>query len=142
MIGRYRGGVVPSGSHQLAAESAEAWSATIAAYRANSLQEALQRIGGLVTRANQYIDQTSPFKIAKDAARAGDLDNILYTLAEVCRVLGILFWPVIPGTAEKLQQQLGFQGGSNDFTKPPPPIKTGHRIGEVFALFPRKDRPE
>ena len=37
MIGRYREGVVPSGTHQLAAETAETWSATIAAYRANSL---------------------------------------------------------------------------------------------------------
>src|SRR5665213_2427469 len=75
MIGRYREGVIPSGTHQLAGETAEAWSATIAAYRANALQAALQRTGALITRANQYIDQTSPFKIAKDAARAGDLNN-------------------------------------------------------------------
>jgi methionyl-tRNA synthetase len=142
MIGRYRERVIPSGTHQLAAETAEAWSATIGAYRANSLQEALQRTGALVTRANQYIDQTSPFKIAKDPARASDLNNILYTLAEVCRSLGILLWPVIPGASEKLQRQLGFQTTGADFTKPPPPISAGHRIGEVFALFPRKDRPD
>ncbi len=142
MIGRYREGVIPSGTHQLAAETAEAWSTSVAAYRANSLQEALQRTGALITRANQYIDQTAPFKIAKDPARAGDLDNILYTLAEVCRTLGVLLWPVIPGASEKLQCQLGFQTASTDLTKPPPPIVSGHRIGEVFPLFPRKDRPE
>ncbi len=82
MIGRYRERVIPSGTHQLAAETAEAWSATIGAYRANSLQEAVQRTGGLITRANQYIDQTSPFKIAKDPSCASDLNNILYTLQE------------------------------------------------------------
>jgi methionyl-tRNA synthetase len=142
MIGRYRDGVIPSGTDQLAAETAEAWSATIAAYRANSLQEAVQRIGALVTQANQYIDQTSPFKIAKDPARAGDLNNILYTLAEVCRTLGVLLWPVIPGASEKLQRQLGFQSASTDFTQPLSPMASGHRIGEVFPLFPRKDRPE
>jgi methionyl-tRNA synthetase len=142
MIARYRQGAIPSGTHQLSAETSETWSAAIAAYRANSLQEAVQRIGGLVTRANQYIDQTSPFKIAKDPARAGDLDNILYTLAEVCRALGILLWPVIPGAAEKLQRQLGIQKPGCDFTKAPPPIAPRHRIGEVFALFPRRDRPE
>jgi methionyl-tRNA synthetase len=142
MIGRYREGVIPAGSHQLAAASAETWSATTAAYRAYALQEALQRMGGLVTRANQYIDQTSPFKIAKDAARADELNNILYTLAEVCRTLGVLLWPVMPGTSEKLQRQLGFQTAGCDFTKPPPPLAPGHRIGEVFPLFPRKDRPE
>jgi methionyl-tRNA synthetase len=140
MIGRYREGVVPSGTNQLAAEAADAWTSTIAAYRSNSLQDALQKTGSLVTRANQYIDQTSPFKIAKDPARAGDLDNILYTLAEVCQVLGVLLWPVVPGAVEKLQQQLGLQTVNTDFTKPPAPLPTGHRIGSVFPLFPRKDR--
>jgi methionyl-tRNA synthetase len=139
MIGRYRRGVVPSGKQQLAAETAEAWTATIAAYRASSLQEALQRTSALVTRANQYIDQTSPFKIAKDPARAGDLDNILYTLAEVCRVLGILLCPVMPGTSEKIQRQLGFQTAQTDFKNTP--ISPGHRIGEISPLFPRKDPP-
>jgi methionyl-tRNA synthetase len=142
MISRYRQGIIPAGTHQLPAETSEAWTAAIAAYRANSLQQALQRIGALVTRANQYIDQTSPFKIAKDAARAGDLDNILYTLAEVCRALGILLWPVIPHASEKLQRQLGFETNGNDFTKRPAPVAPGHRIGEVYPLFPRKDRPE
>jgi methionyl-tRNA synthetase len=141
MIARYREGVVPAGTHQLAAETAEAWTTTIAAYRSNSLQDALQRTGALVTRANQFIEQTSPFKIAKDPARAGDLNNILYTLAEVCRSAGILLWPVIPGASEKLRRQLGFQSGGADFTKPYSPIASGHRIGEISPLFPRKDRP-
>jgi hypothetical protein len=48
----------------------------------------------------------------------------------------------MPGTSEKLQRQLGFQTAGCDFTKPPPPLAPGHRIGEVFPLFPRKDRPE
>jgi methionyl-tRNA synthetase len=140
MIARYRGGVVPSGKNQLSAEIAEAWDSTIAAYRSNSLQEALQRTGALVTRANQYIDQTSPFKIAKDPARAADLDNILYTLAEVCLVLSVLLWPVIPGAAEKIQRQLGCQEIHIDLATPPAPIAQGHRIGEIFPLFPRKDQ--
>ena len=78
-------------------------------YRGYRLQEALLRISALITQANQYIDQTSPFKLAKDPAQAAQLDDILYTLAEVCRTLGVLLWPVIPGTAEKLQRQLGFE---------------------------------
>jgi hypothetical protein len=49
---------------------------------------------------------------------------------------------VIPGTSERLQRQLGFQIVVSDLTKPPPPIESGHRIGEVFPLFPRKDQPK
>src|ERR1017187_5714789 len=106
MIKRYRDGLVPPGANRLEKEIAETRSRVIAAYRDNALQEALVQCGALVTRANQYIDQTSPFKLAKDPLRAGELNDILHTLAEVCRVLGTLLWPVIPGVSEKLQGQL------------------------------------
>jgi methionyl-tRNA synthetase len=69
MIKRYREGLVTEGVNKLEKEIAETRANVIAAYRANSLQEALIQCGALVTRANQYIDQTSPFKMAKDRAR-------------------------------------------------------------------------
>jgi methionyl-tRNA synthetase len=139
MIQRYRGGRLPRGASQLARETAETWDRAVAAYRANGLQEAVQQCGALVTRANQYIDQTSPFKIAKDPARAGDLDNILVTLAEVCRVLGVLLWPVMPGASEKLQRQLGLESVNTNLSQPPLPLAAGHALGEICPLFPRKD---
>jgi methionyl-tRNA synthetase len=139
MIKRYRNGRVPRGSHQLAGEVSECYTGVVACYRGHQLQEALQRISALITRANQYIDQTSPFKLAKDPAQAARLDDILYTLAEVCRTLGVLLWPVIPGVAEKLQRQLGYQEVTTSLAQPPPPIAERHELGEIFGLFPRKD---
>jgi methionyl-tRNA synthetase len=139
MIKRYRDGKIPAGQNQLAPAISDCREKTITAYHHSHLQEALQRIAALITQANQYIDQTSPFKIAKDPARSGDLDSILYTLAEVCRALGDLLWPVIPATAEKIQAQLGFVPAPPDLRVAPAPIPAGHAIGEIFALFPRKD---
>jgi methionyl-tRNA synthetase len=139
MIQRYRSGRVPRGTHQLAAEVAECRARVVACYRGHLLQEALLCLWALITRANQYIDQTSPFKLAKDPAQAARLDDILYTLAEVCRTLGVLLWPVIPGTAEKLQRQLGFAGVPAHLAEPTAPIEEGHQLGEVFGLFPRKE---
>jgi methionyl-tRNA synthetase len=139
MIKRYRGGLVPAGVNQLEKEMAETRSRVIAAYRANELQEALVQCGALVTRANQYIDQTSPFKLAKDPARAGELNDILRTLAEVCRMLGALLWPVMPGASEKMQGQLGFAPAAADLSREPAAMAEGHPLGEVFPLFPRKD---
>src|SRR5580658_9828584 len=133
MIQRYRGGRLPAGVSQLAGETAAAWDRAVAAYRANALQEALQECVALVTRANQYIDQTAPFKIAKDPARAGDLDNILVTLAEVCRALGVLLWPVMPGAMEKLQRQLGLESVNTNLSQLPAPLAEGHAVGEIFA---------
>jgi methionyl-tRNA synthetase len=139
MIVRYRAGRVPPGANQLAVETGGTWERAVAAYRANALQEALQQCGALVSRANQYIDQTAPFKLARDPARAGELDNILYTLAEVCRVLGVLLWPVMPGTAEKLQRQLGPGDVNTNLAQPLPPLPAGHPVGDIYPLFPRKD---
>jgi len=139
MIKRYRDGLVPPGVNRLEKEISETRSRVIAAYRANTLQEALLQCGALVTRANQYIDQTSPFKLAKDPQRAAELNDILRTLAEVCRVLGTLLWPVIPGVSEKIQGQLGFPKTATNLAEATAPIAEGHPIGEVFPLFPRKD---
>jgi len=139
MIKRYRNGRVPRGTNQLAAEIADCRARVVASYRGVLLQEALLRISALITKANQYIDQTSPFKLAKDPAQATRLDDILYTLAEVCRTLGVLLWPVIPGVAEKLQRQLGFKEVTTSLAEPTPPIAEGHELGEIFALFPRKE---
>jgi methionyl-tRNA synthetase len=139
MIKRYRNGRVPRGGNDLAGEIGECQARMVECYRGHRLQEALTRAAALIARANQYIDQTSPFKLAKDPAQAARLDDILYTLAEVCRTLGILLWPVMPGVAEKLQRQLGFNEVTTNLAEPAAPIAEGHEIGEVFALFPRKD---
>lgn len=139
MIKKYRDGVIPAASNQLQAESTEAIAKVIAAYRAHELQEAIIQIDGLVTSANQFIDKTAPFKVAKDPNRAGELDKILYTLAEVCRVVSVLLWPVVPGTSEKMQKQLGFDTPSTQFNAAATAIPAGHKIGDIFPLFPRKD---
>jgi methionyl-tRNA synthetase len=137
MLKRYRDGKVPAGKTLLPIDAS--WNRVTTAYQQNALQEALIGCSALITQANQFIDQTAPFKIAKDPARTSELDDILRTLAEVCHVLSHLLWPVIPGTAAKLQQQLGLAAPKAELLHPPPPFPAGHSIGDVFALFPRKD---
>jgi methionyl-tRNA synthetase len=140
MIKRYRNGVVPARHDELAAAAAKAADETHALLKQNQLQAVLQSIWGLVTRANQYVDQTAPFKLAKDPAQAKRLDEVLYNLAETCRVLAVLLWPFLPGTATKIYAQLGFTGAPDKFPEATwgglPP---GHKIGEPAPLFPRKE---
>jgi methionyl-tRNA synthetase len=108
----------------------------------NQLQETLQTIWALVTRANQYVDQTAPFKLAKDPAQSQRLDEVLYNLAETCRVLAVLLWPFLPGTATKIYAQLGLSGSPEKFSAATwGGLTAGHTIGEPAALFPRKDKP-
>src|SRR6185436_11251544 len=104
------------------------------------LQSALQSIWGLVNRANQYVDQTAPFKLAKDPGHAARLDEVLYNLAEVCRVLTVLLWPFVPTTAERIYAQLGLTTSPGTFSEAAwGGLTAGHRIGEPLPLFPRKD---
>jgi methionyl-tRNA synthetase len=140
MLKRYRNGIVPAQSDELAAFAAKAADETRALLKQNQLQAALQSIWSLVTRANQYVDQTAPFKLAKDPAQAKRLDEVLYNLAETCRVLAVLLCPFLPGTAVKIYAQLGLSESPEIFSEAVwGKLKSGHAIGEPAPLFPRKE---
>src|SRR6185369_1593283 len=138
MLKRYRNGVVPARSNELSPDAEKTVAETRSLFEQNQLQSALQSIWALVTRANQYVDQTAPFKLAKDPAQAKRLDEVLYNLAETCRVLAVLLWPFLPGTAEKIYAQLGLTGAPDNFSSANwGGLTAGHQISEPAALFPR-----
>jgi methionyl-tRNA synthetase len=140
MLKRYRQGVVPKRSDELAPDAGKSTAATEKNLREFQLQSALESIWTLVTRANQYVDQTAPFKLAKDPAQAARLDEVLYNLAETCRVLAVLLWPFLPATSEKIYAQLGLKSAPHKFSEAAwGKLAAGHSINEPAPLFPRKD---
>jgi len=142
MLRRYRAGVVPAVSTELQPEVEAAAAAAVEHLRNAELQAALLDIWTIVNRANQYVDQTAPFKLAKDPAQASRLDQVLYNLVETCRILATLLWPFVPDTALKLHQQLGLQAPPNRMDAVAwGGLATGHSVGEPAPLFPRKDLP-
>jgi len=143
MLNRYRDGVTPSRSDELAPEAAKVVAETRSLLEQNELQAALQSIWSLVAHANKYIDDTAPFKLAKDPAQAKRLDEVLYNLVEICRILAVLLWLYHPGTAEKMYRQLGLTNSPDQFSASAwggmPP---GQKIGEPTPLFPIKEKPK
>jgi methionyl-tRNA synthetase len=140
MLKRYRQGIVPARHDELASDAAKAVAETKTAFEQNELQAALQAIWALITRANQYVDQTKPFSLAKDPAQAQRLDEVLYNLVETCRVLGVLLWPFIPQTATKIFAQLQVPSTPDQFSAATwGGMQSGHAIGDPAPLFPRKD---
>ncbi len=140
MLKRYRNGVVPARSDELAGEANRVIGETRAALEHTQLQAALLSIWSLVARANQYVDHTAPFKLAKDPAQAKRLDEVLYNLTETCRLLAVLLWPFLPGTAAKIYAQLGLVGAPDKFTAASwGQLTAGHTIGAPAPLFPRKE---
>ena len=68
------------------------------------------------------------------------LDEVLYNLAETCRVLAVLLWPFLPGTAAKIYAQLGLTGAPDKLDAATwGGLPAGHTIGEPAPLFPRKE---
>lgn len=140
MLKRYRNGVVPARHDELAPDANKVAADTQALLERSELQGALQSIWQLVNRANQYVDQTKPFSLAKDPAQAQRLDEVLYNLAETCRVLAVLLWPFLPGTTAKIHAQLGLPDAPDKFSAAAwGGLQAGHTIGEPAPLFPRKD---
>jgi methionyl-tRNA synthetase len=140
MLKRYRQGVVPPLSSELAPDARKVIEETRALLERNELQRALQSIWSLVTRANQYVDHTAPFKLAKDPSQAGRLDEVLYNLAEVCRILAVLLWPFLPGTAARIYTQLGLSGAPDKWEAARwGELTPGHAIGTPAPLFPIKE---
>ena len=143
MLKRYRGGIIPAQSNELAPEAQKAVEETVRLLRENELQDALIAIWSLVNRANQYVEQTAPFRLAKDPAKAARLDEVLYNLCEVCRILAVLLAPFLPATAPKIYEQLALPSGPSAFTEAQwGTLKPGHQTGEPAVLFPRKDTPQ
>lgn len=71
------------------------------------INNALKGVWALISRANKYIDETAPWILAKDEAKAARLQTVMYNLAETLRIAAILIAPFIPATSPKIYTQLG-----------------------------------
>ncbi|MBL9138039.1 MAG: methionine--tRNA ligase [Verrucomicrobiales bacterium] len=140
MLVSYRAGRVPAVSRDLEPDATRAAAAAVQAYREFGTQRALVETWELVTRANRFVEETAPFKLAKDPTQAARLDSVLYSLVEACRILAVLLYPVIPTTASRIYSQLGLSGAPDRFAEAAwGGLAEGHTVGTPEALFPRRD---
>ena len=94
----------------------------------------------VINLANKYIDEMAPWALAKDPAKAGRLDTVLYQLLEVLRFTAVLISPFMPQTAEKILGQLGIaDAGSQNLAglKEWGGLKPGGGVRKGESLFPR-----
>ena len=68
--------------------------------------DALTEIFSIFKRCNKYIDETEPWVLAKDEAKADRLSTVLYNLVEGIIIGASLLEPYMPETAEKIARQL------------------------------------
>jgi len=141
MLNRYRDGVVPSPHDELASEAVATRDKLVEQLLANELQAGLMTIWGYIARLNQYVDETAPFKLAKDPEQAERLGEVLYNLAESCRLLGVWLQPYLPSTSQKIMEQLNLPTDLVNIAESGWGELAGdHKIGDPEGLFPRRDK--
>lgn len=103
---------------------------------------ALDAIMNLVKRANKYIDETTPWILAKTEEGRPQLATVLYMLADSLRVASTLLQPFMPNTPSRLWEQLGlspvqvqawesaYQAGG---------LPSGIKVSKGQPIFPRID---
>lgn len=104
-----------------------------------SFNNALESIWILVRRANKYIDEKTPWILAKDESKKAELDTCMHNLAEALRIVSILIYPFMHTTTEKIRTQLGVcqevkWEDAFVFEK-----LDGNRVQRGEAIFPRLD---
>ncbi len=116
MIQRYRDGAVAQGSATSTSDATDTDLVSVATRAVTVYAERLERLGlhealtavwELVTRANRYVEENAPWKLAKDQTQAERLDAVLYHLAESVRLISVLIQPVMPDISSRIRVQLG-----------------------------------
>lgn len=99
--------------------------------------KALDSIFDLFRSLNKYIDETTPWILAKDDSKKDRLATVLYNLIEGIRIGTVLLRPFIPETTEKIFKQINTDNTSYDSVKEFGGYKSSTKVGTPEVLFQR-----
>lgn len=106
------------------------------------ISDAINEVFSLARRSNKYIDETTPWILAKDEDKKDRLATVLYNLIESIRFIAVLLSPFMPDTSEKVLSQIGCNINSFDSLNKFGKIPEGQKMGEPVPLFSRLDEKE
>ncbi len=101
---------------------------------------AIKEIWKLVGRANKYIDETTPWILAKNPDKKDRLSTVLYNLAEVLRIVSVYIGPIMPNIPIQIQEQLGIVDNNLstwESIKKWGELPTGLTVSRKEIIFPR-----
>lgn len=103
------------------------------------IPEALEEVWELVGRANKYIDETTPWILAKDESKKDRLGTVLYNLSESLRFIAVLISPFLPDTANKINEQINTEVTTWNSLSAFDGTAAGAKVVKGNNLFPRID---
>ncbi|MBX7158021.1 MAG: methionine--tRNA ligase [Verrucomicrobiae bacterium] len=139
MLQRYCGGMVPEAKVdetllKLSTEILEKYCQRMERYE---IHLALEKVWRLIQRANQYVEETAPWKLAKDPAAKEKLNSVLVTLIIMVYRISILIEPVMPSISQRIQGQLGQEKSASLKEVTVLHDWQGKKITQPEVLFPR-----
>lgn len=149
MIEKYFDGTIPSptqsGEYDEALISLAKQTVQQVEYHLDEMRfgNALTHLWELVGKTNKYIDETTPWSLAKDESNRERLGTVLYNLAESIRVASVLLQPFLTQAPAKIWSQLGLPSTSSaitwDSAREWGSLPTGIKVQRAEMLFPRLD---
>jgi len=118
-----------------------------AAFESLAVHEGIASAWRLIRRANQYIEETAPFKLAKDPERRERLGTVLNVLLESVRLAALLLTPVMPGKCAEIRERILASQGPEGLTLgqarwDPEAFRPAGTLKKPAPLFPRIDAAE
>ncbi len=143
MTAKYFEGIVPTPAAETEVDSdlkaciKKAYDDMVSQMDTYHIADALETVFSVFRRANKYIDETTPWTLAKN----GDterLSTVIYNLLEAIRVGAVMVEPFMPSTSVSILEQLGTSVDCYEFGG----LESGKHIGEAKVLFSRLDEKE
>ncbi|MBO3379452.1 methionine--tRNA ligase [Clostridium perfringens] len=106
------------------------------------IPEALESIWTLISRANKYIDETTPWILAKDEEKKERLGTVLYNLLETLRFVSAMISPFLTETSVKINDQLNTKVTTWESLKEFNGTVAGDKVVKGDVIFPRIDVEE
>lgn len=145
MVEKYHGGIVADAgvSEPIDEELKALVASTVADFEKQmdsmEINSAIKTVWALISRANKYIDETAPWILAKDEAKADRLKTVMYNLAETLRNVAIMVSPFITTASPKIYAQLGLEVPAQFLLKEAVwgGLANGTKVAKGDPLYPR-----
>ena len=149
MVHRYREGRVgtPSGDgfREMEGVIAEALRGYGAAMERYEIDKGIEAAWTIIRRGNRLVEEKAPWNLAKDPARAKELDALLATLVVALQHTALLLYPVMPAKAREVWETLRLTPSIDAVRLPKagallPTPAPSEPLGASKPLFPRIER--
>ncbi len=114
----------------------------VAAMSGLEVDVAVQSTWKLIRRANQFIEETAPWQLAKEKSNREQLLSVLNALLECVRIIAVLLFPIMPGKSAEMWEGARLSGSPDreslrSLCWSPKVTEPGRKVAQIEPIFPR-----